>query len=212
MCPPLARDEKVGVYGFVFFRDGEWISEVIDDKLYLECPDYDDCDDYRRMAWDSSHSKIDPSLKREGFRKAFQAGSDALFYGSCSDPNETWVPLLEKAFAKAHGDYTSIAGGWPGEGLEDLTGGITTKIVSADVLDIDELWTEGLMNVNKLFLFGAGSKAWASQEAYGEKGRQGIQDGHAYSVLKAVDYQGNRLLLVKNPWGSSEVWILISFL
>lgn len=29
----VARDEAVGVYGFVFFRDGEWISEVIDDFL-----------------------------------------------------------------------------------------------------------------------------------------------------------------------------------
>ena len=28
----IARDEKVGVYGFVFFRDGEWVHEVIDDK------------------------------------------------------------------------------------------------------------------------------------------------------------------------------------
>jgi hypothetical protein len=25
----VARDEKYGVYGFVFFRDGEWIYEVI---------------------------------------------------------------------------------------------------------------------------------------------------------------------------------------
>jgi len=38
----VARDEDVGVYGFVFFRDGEWISEVIDDKLYLIKPDYDE--------------------------------------------------------------------------------------------------------------------------------------------------------------------------
>ena len=38
----VARDEKVGVYGFVFYRDGEWISEVIDDKLYLTKPDYDE--------------------------------------------------------------------------------------------------------------------------------------------------------------------------
>ena len=29
----VARDEDVGVYGFVFHRDGEWISEIIDDKV-----------------------------------------------------------------------------------------------------------------------------------------------------------------------------------
>ena len=33
----VARDEAVGVYGFVFFRDGEWISEIVDDfvSIYL---------------------------------------------------------------------------------------------------------------------------------------------------------------------------------
>jgi len=36
----VARDEVFGVYGFVFFRDGEWRAEVIDDKLYLNHPDF----------------------------------------------------------------------------------------------------------------------------------------------------------------------------
>jgi Calpain family cysteine protease len=34
-----------------------------------------------------------------------------LYYAQSADPNETWVPLMEKAFAKAHGDYGSISGG-----------------------------------------------------------------------------------------------------
>jgi hypothetical protein len=117
LCPTAARDEKVGVYGFVFFRDGEWISEIIDDKLYISAPDYDDCDDERRAVWDRSHSRLDPEVSREEYRKTFQSGSDALFYGSCADPNETWVPLIEKAFAKAHGDYNAIDGGWPGQAI-----------------------------------------------------------------------------------------------
>ena len=31
----VAQDEAVGVYGFVFYRDGEWFSEIIDDKVSL---------------------------------------------------------------------------------------------------------------------------------------------------------------------------------
>jgi hypothetical protein len=31
----VARDAECGVYGFVFYRDGEWISTVVDDNLYL---------------------------------------------------------------------------------------------------------------------------------------------------------------------------------
>lgn len=114
LCPRKARNEEVGVYGFVFYRDGEWISEIIDDKLYLTNPDYDDCNDDRRSVWDSSHGRLDPEASRVEYKKTFQTGSDALFFGSCTDPNETWVPLIEKAFTKVHGDYDSINGGWPG--------------------------------------------------------------------------------------------------
>lgn len=114
ICPAELRNEKVGVYGFLFNRDGEWISEVIDDKLYLKTPDYDDCNDERRSAWDRSHDRLDPAVSRRMFRETFQTNSDALYYASCAHPDETWVPLLEKAFAKAHGDFKAIDGGWPG--------------------------------------------------------------------------------------------------
>lgn len=46
----VERDEQVGVYGFVFHRDGEWFSEIIDDKLYLKRPDYDESF-IERMIW-----------------------------------------------------------------------------------------------------------------------------------------------------------------
>jgi hypothetical protein len=32
---PFQRDEKVGVYGFVFFRDGRWVDVVIDEYAFL---------------------------------------------------------------------------------------------------------------------------------------------------------------------------------
>ena len=89
------------------------------------------------------------------------------------------------------------------EGVEDLTGGITTEIVSDDILDKDLLWKEGLLQVNKKFLFGAGTRQYGHPDP-DEKGRQGIEDGHAYSVLRAAEYQNNRLLMVKNPWGETE--------
>jgi hypothetical protein len=32
----VAHDAECGVYGFVFYRDGDWISTVVDDNLYLQ--------------------------------------------------------------------------------------------------------------------------------------------------------------------------------
>jgi hypothetical protein len=63
----VARDEKVGVYGFVFYRDGEWISEVIDDKLYLTKHDYDESVEERMMIEDTR--RID---SEEEYRKIYQ--------------------------------------------------------------------------------------------------------------------------------------------
>lgn len=191
----VARDEKVGVYGFVFYRDGEWISEVIDDKLYLTKPDYDESWVERNMIEDARRINSE-----EDYRKIYQTGSGALYFAQCEDPNETWLPLLEKAYAKAHGDYAAIEGGFTGEGLEDLTGGVTTEIFSSDILDKDYFWNEELLKVNKDFLFGcAAGIFWGP---WGE--RKGIIEGHAYSILKAVEIDGKRLCLLRNPWGTYE--------
>ena len=44
-------------------------------------------------------------------RKTMQTGSKALYFAQCKDQNATWLPLLEKAYAKAHGDYGALEGG-----------------------------------------------------------------------------------------------------
>lgn len=191
----VARDEQVGVYGFVFHRDGEWISEIIDDKLFLTKPDFDDSF-LERMLWED-RERIN---SEEQYRKAYQSGSGALYFAQCEHENETWLPLLEKAYAKAHGDYTSIEGGYTGEGIEDLTGGVTSELYATDILDREYFWKEELMKVNDEFLFGCSTGMWGA--SWGE--RKGIVENHAYSVMKAVDIDGQRLVLLKNPWGKGE--------
>lgn len=79
------RNEEVGVYGFIFHRDGEWISTVVDDYLYLTESDFD------LEIYDATGKKA------RRHRKQKQSSSEALFFAKCRDPNETWLPLLEKA-------------------------------------------------------------------------------------------------------------------
>ncbi|KAK4166203.1 cysteine proteinase [Cladorrhinum sp. PSN259] len=185
----VIRDEEIGVYGFVFYRDGEWISTVVDDTLYLKHEDFD----YQGDTYDSTGKRA-----RE-WRKRHQTGSEALYFAKCDDPNETWLPLLEKAYAKVHGDYEAISGGWSGEAVEDMTGGVTSTVASNRVLRKDKLWKELANNEEFVFALSAIGTGWDSQKS-------GLALGHAYSILKAVeevDEDGNKVRLVKirNPWG-----------
>jgi hypothetical protein len=169
----VARDEECGVYGFVFFRDGEWIYVVIDDSLYLR---YDDNDE-----------DYDPTGEKERkWKKRYQTGSEALHFASCKDENETWLPLMEKAYAKAHGDYAAIERGITGEGIEDLTGGVTVNFQTSRILSKNRLWKE-FLNEKKEFLFGLSSPS----DGYGDAhSRNGLTLGHAYSVLRAIEEVG----------------------
>ncbi|KAJ3241269.1 hypothetical protein HDU81_001254 [Chytriomyces hyalinus] len=175
----VARDEQVGVYGFVFYRDGQWISSIIDDQL---CANYTD------------YKNTDTPLSKEEYEKMFLTGSRSLRFARAEDKNETWVPLIEKAYAKAHGDYESIAGGHGGEAVEDLTGGICGGMQIVDILDTDLFWKEEFMQMSKgkIFFLSMYSNS------------NGLYGGHEYSVLKAVEAKGKRLVLIRNPWGKAE--------
>lgn len=216
----VARNETIGIYGFVFYRgesrkdrqyrhdanaglDGEWQQYIVDDKLYLRAADYDESVD-ERQTWDD----INRTDSEEEYRRVWQTGSRALYFAQCVDPNETWLPLLEKAFAKAHGDYSAIEGGFVGEAIEDLTGGVTSEVLSSNILDQDRFWTEELMKVNEEFLFGCGTGLFSNWLDPMYKGpprdRKGISENHSYSIMEAREIQGHRLLRLRNPWGKKE--------
>lgn len=90
--------------------DGEWIHIIIDDKLHLTAPDFDENSD-QQYSWQQQINMQDPE---EEYRRTCQSGSRALYFAQCSSENETWLPLLEKAYAKAHGDFNAIQGGFTG--------------------------------------------------------------------------------------------------
>lgn len=88
----VEHNQEVGVYGFVFHRDGEWFSEIIDDKvnclssllrsenrivdlvqLYLTKPDYDESL-FERILWEDR----DRVNSEEAYRKIYQSNSGSL--------------------------------------------------------------------------------------------------------------------------------------
>lgn len=166
----VVQEPECGIYGFVFCRDGEWIPVIVDDNLALAQPDY-------------SEEKHDPSNDAKlKYKQQKQTGSDALLFAHCQDPNETWLPLLEKAYAKAHGDYESLVGGQVGEAVEDLTGGVTTRMATANILNKARLWKE-LQHGSQDFVFGL--------DLFGPgETKNGMATGHSYAILGAAEEVG----------------------
>ncbi|KAF7980599.1 hypothetical protein HWV62_37366 [Athelia sp. TMB] len=179
----VAKNEAVGVYGFLIFRDGHWAPVVVDDWLFT--------------------NDENPALPH---------------FARSSDSRETWVSLLEKAFAKLHGDYSSIDDGLTHEGLQDLTGAVAT-LIPKNFHDGDDgdpgLWQK-LLRVTEVGdrLFGV-FRPFPDVEAVEEekagvvtkKLLHKVQHGHAYTVLRTVEYQGEKFVLLRNPYGRKDMGV-----
>ncbi|KAG8742060.1 hypothetical protein FRC12_015450, partial [Ceratobasidium sp. 428] len=183
----VARDEEVGVYGFVFYRDSGWVDVIIDDLLFVKIPKFEEL-------WGTETDIYHDD--KEKYERLARKGNKTLYFGRSRTENETWVPLLEKAYAKLHGDYAAISGGFTAEGIEDLSGGVATEFHIHDILDTNRFWNEQLLRVNKDRLFGCALD--------GINDVKGLFPGHAYSILNALEVNGKRFLRIRNPWGKSE--------
>ncbi|CAE7526188.1 ADL1 [Symbiodinium natans] len=131
-------------------------------------------------------------------------------YGQCAFASsgkkaEAWVQVLEKAYAKLHGSYDSIEGGFVNDALVDMTGGIGEKMHLHDKAARKEIndgtmWAKLLSLSRDGHLLGCGSGAGKDTET----SDMGIVKGHAYSLLRVEEVEGHRLLQLRNPWGSTE--------
>ncbi|KDQ54808.1 hypothetical protein JAAARDRAFT_196208 [Jaapia argillacea MUCL 33604] len=184
----VARDEKVGVYGFIFFRDAGWQEVIIDDLLCSSVP-----------LWESLNPREQSLYKKDkdAYNSTARKGSKSLAFAKSGKENETWVPLIEKAYAKLYGDYAALEGGIPGDAIEDLTGGVTTLMPLIDILDEDEFWNKELLRANQDRLLGCGIMGPEEQV-------NGIFTTHAYSIIQAMEVKGKRFVKIRNPWGHSE--------
>ncbi|KAF8877904.1 cysteine proteinase [Infundibulicybe gibba] len=192
----VARDQEVGVYGFIFFRDTSWVVVIIDDLLFTSIPKFEELSYAEKQLYHND---------KEQYNRSARKGSKSLYFARSGTQGETWVALIEKAYAKLHGDYASLSGGEACEAIEDLTGGVSSFIPSKDIMDVDKFWKEELLLANHDRLFGCAFDALDNtRSGNGFITVNGLIGSHAYSVLRAVEYNGRRFVVIRNPWGQSE--------
>ncbi|KZP28270.1 cysteine proteinase [Athelia psychrophila] len=189
----VARDEKVGIYGFIFCVDGDWRDVIIDDQLFISAPRWESLDGKEQALYHGDRDKYEAVGRK---------GSSILYFARGRSENETWVPLMEKAFAKLHGDYDSLEGGYTNEGIEDLTGGISEALYVDDIMDPELFWKHILRSSEDMLFSCFIGGPWGKDEP--DEPVEGIMRCHAYAVLKAVEFRGKKFLKIRNPWGERE--------
>jgi hypothetical protein len=152
-------------------------------------------------------------------------GNRPAFGRTVETANELWVSLIEKAYAKMHGSYSSLLGGDALHALRDLTGYPT--------MSYDQYWKEAsedpgkkaalfdriqrqdqlgyFINVNtpgtdNSDYMGGGAGVNNAADFTELYKTLGLGMGHAYSVMSARKCEGHRLLKIRNPWGNSTEW------
>jgi hypothetical protein len=154
-------------------------------------------------------------------RKPAASGSQALAKPkyACSRQPETWVMLLEKAYAKwitsrvqapvNKNPYENINFGLIDEALVSFTGGVKSLIP----LDTPEgqanarsgaLWNKLVEFQSKGYLLGASTPS--GHDAFWDE--HGLVKGHAYAILSIMTTSppsgvksGSKIMLIRNPWG-----------
>ena len=125
-----------------------------------------------------------------------------------------WVPMIEKAYAKAYGSYEAINGGRAEEALRELTGSPYEVYRDEMKKDTDKLWEKILDSDKKNYLMvtAKNNREGEGQTIDGKpemKHNNGLISGHAYSLIAAHEVTGSdrrqhKIVQIRNPWGKGE--------
>ena len=120
------------------------------------------------------------------------------------NPGLLWPALIEKAYLKVRGGY-DFPGSNSATDIWILSGWIPEQVfLQSDDLEPDSLWRQvsnGFNLGDVLITMGTGKMSCKTERELGLAGE------HDYAVLELREVDGQRLLLIKNPWCEGRSWI-----
>jgi hypothetical protein len=172
-----SQSSTCGAYAVRLFKNGQWETVIVDD--YFPC---------------LADNQADSTSAGAAF-----AHSEAF--------EETWIAILEKAFAKYHGSYAALEHGFTHFALEELTGGEADAIsiaLASRGANKRVFWSKLKKYKRNRYLMGAGSVA--ADTADKELQDTGLVFGAVYTILRVVEIEGNQLIQLRNPPGNHGEW------
>eukprot|EP00466_Bigelowiella_natans_P012587 jgi/Bigna1/68500/fgenesh1_pg.6_\ len=173
-------EEEKGRYTVRLFLDGGWRMIMVDN--FLPVREKKRAKNKRKTSSTSTPSSFILSVKEEQ-----EAHHQWQLAYSKAPRRVIWAPILEKAYAKFHGSYQAISGGWVHEALQDLTGCPTESIeFGSDRFDSEATWARLLSFHQEGFPMGA---SITGHYSLGLKD-VGLVGNHAYSILDVREVSG----------------------
>lgn len=140
---------------------------------------------------------------------------------SCTRNGEIWVPLLEKAWAKLHGSYSSLEGGLVFRAMMEISG-LAGKCLPLQPALANSRTPQGSHQtelrrqreltrvLHSLLAAGDVTVATCSGGPGVQEGEDAVDPpeddlpGHAFVVLKIQEVEGTILFRLRNPWNSFD--------
>eukprot|EP01059_Diplonema_ambulator_P035890 TRINITY_DN8663_c0_g1_i2.p1 TRINITY_DN8663_c0_g1~~TRINITY_DN8663_c0_g1_i2.p1 ORF type:complete len:799 (+),score=322.73 TRINITY_DN8663_c0_g1_i2:124-2520(+) len=152
---------------------------------------------------------VDDFLPCSGPKPAFARNRD--------EPNELWVSLIEKAYAKVHGSFAAIMSGGAAPALGDLTGCPyrTFEFEGEGATSYDQLlqndeneFLQVLGTPGKNIMYTPKSQITPEvQKLWDEYQEVGLICEHSYSLITVKrTSKGDQLCMIRNPWGNDKEW------
>lgn len=116
-----------------------------------------------------------------------------MFNAKKSPNNAWWGPILEKAYCKMNIACTYLNSGNAMQSFRDLTG-MPTEQFWVTKQSEDEFFKIAKEAVADKWMIVAGTA----------NALNGLQSGHAYSVQDTAIVNGEKLVLLRNPWGHAK--------
>lgn len=163
---PHQTFNEEGCYEVNFCLDGRWSPILVDSCIPA-------------IAMDASKKrKRSTSGKHENGSVEVQPG--IIAQPAFASGTTLWPCFVEKAYAKVHGSFSRLSGGFISEAFADLTGSPVERIRFRQVYDLDSLFARILSFTSAGFLMGIATNA----------GGNGLVPCHAYSLLDVYEVHG----------------------